>query len=185
MRRRDLTKDEKRLWQIYTRDVTPTGSEKPAISEAEAPDRYDIKLPRKKVFKENRPPSVSNFESLKNKDSNWGKKLKQGKVRPDATIDLHGLTCVEAHERLLRYLEKAQNNNKRVVLIITGKGGPKNKAYEEIRYNDFENSRGVLRREVPMWLSGGAMRNMIISFQEARQADGGNGALYVVLKRKS
>lgn len=185
MSRRDLTKDEKRLWQIYTRDVTPTVIEKPTISEADAPDRYEIKLPAKKVFKGSRTPSVSNFESLKNKDSNWGKKLKQGKFRPEAKIDLHGLTCVEAHERLLRYLEKAQKNNKRVVLVITGKGGPKNKSIEEIRYNDFESSRGVLRREVPMWLSGGTMRHMIISFQEARQEDGGNGALYVVLKRKS
>jgi DNA-nicking Smr family endonuclease len=67
-------------------------------------------------------------------------------------------------------------------LVITGKGGPK-KDYNSYRFRDFENDYGVLKREVPMWLSSGSMRHMVVSFQDALQSDGGGGALYVVLKR--
>ena len=146
--------------------------------------RFDIKVPQKVTFKKAIPRSVSNYETLKNKDSNWGKKLKQGKMSPEGKLDLHGMTCVEAHEKLYRFLERSQRNGKRVVLIVTGKGGPK-QGYADYRFDDFENSRGVLRREVPLWLSGGSMRQMIVSFQDAASRDGGTGALYVVLKRKA
>lgn len=184
MVKRALTKEERRLWQFYTRDVKPYS---PEIDHPVATDKkstFEIKVPNRQLFKRKVDTSVSNFESLKNNDSNWGKKLKHGKTKLDGKIDLHGMTCVEAHEKLFRYLEYAQRGGKRVILVITGKGGPQKQGYADIRYQDFESSRGVLRREVPMWLSGGAMRSMVVSFQDARQSDGGSGALYVVLKRK-
>ena len=103
-------------------------------------------------------------------------------IRFQQRIDLHGMTCVEAHQKLFHYLERAQRRGKRVIIVITGKGGPKTD-FDHYRFSEFENNQGVLRREVPMWLSGGAMRHLIVSFQEARRQDGGSGALYVVLKR--
>jgi len=96
------------------------------------------------------------------------------------------MTCVQAHEELFQYLERSQKKARRVILVVTGKGGPKSNqkdGYADLRYRDFENSRGVLRREVPLWLSGGAMRHMIVSFEDASPSDGGTGALYVILKR--
>ena len=92
------------------------------------------------------------------------------------------MTCAEAHEKLHKYLERAQRSGKRVILVITGKGGPK-REYDAYRFRDFENGHGVLKREVPMWLSGGSMRHMVVSFQDAQPSDGGGGALYVILKR--
>lgn len=184
MVKRVLSKEEKKLWQLYTRGVKPYSPDTNFPVATDKKTSFEIKVPNKPMFKRKPETSISNFESLKNNDINWGKKLKQGKVKPEGKIDLHGMTCVEAHEKLFSYLERAQRGGKRVILVITGKGGPRKQGYADIRYEDFESSRGVLRREVPMWLSGGAMRPMIVSFQDARQNDGGSGALYVVLKRK-
>lgn len=181
---RKLTSEEKHLWGLYTKDIKPTGEAVDWKMPPEKPTAFKIKVPVKKHYVSKSSTKLSNHDSLENKDSNWGKKLKLGKAKIDGKIDLHGLTCLEAHEKLHGYLERAQSQGKRVILVVTGKGGPKSRL-EDLTYNDFENSRGALRREVPMWLSGGSMRHMIVSFQEARANDGGAGALYVVLKRKS
>ena len=55
------------------------------------------------------------------------------------------------------------------MLVVTGKGGPKND-FDSYRFDDFESSRGVLKREVPLWLSGGALRQLIVSFQDAQNS---------------
>lgn len=180
---RKLTAEEKSLWNFYTKDIKPSavGLEWKALQKG-TPD-YTIKVPPKNSATAVQRKTLSNHESLQNKDSNWGKKLKQGKATIDGKIDLHGLTCIEAHEKLHDYLERARQSSKRVVLVVTGKGHPKTN-YQDFSFADFENRRGALRREVPMWLSGSSMRHMIVSFQEARERDGGAGALYVVLKRK-
>lgn len=178
MGKKDLSKEDRLLWQLYTKSIKPAKAGQNLTVQP-----FKIKTLKAEPKQKFARPSVSNFDSLKNFDSNWGKKLKAGKVKPDGKIDLHGMTCVEAHEKLYRYLERAQKSQKRVILVVTGKGGPRKSGYADIRYSDFENSRGVLRREVPHWLSSGAMRHMIVSFQDARQSDGGTGALYVVLKR--
>jgi len=180
MAKRNLTSEEQKLWHLYTRDIKPRS--KLDLIQEDKKTRFDIKIPKKVIFKRPAPDTLNNYESLKNNDSNWGKKLKQGKMPIEGKIDLHGMTCVQAHDKLYGFLERAQRNGKRVILIVTGKGGPK-RGYADYRFEDFESSLGVLRREVPMWLSGGAMRQMIVSFQDANSRDGGSGALYVVLKR--
>ena len=188
MVKRNLTDQEQNLWRHYTKDVEklssvmkmPEISPKPDISKNQK--RFEIQIPKAAPYKKKNLNQFSNHETLKDKDKNWGKKLKGGKVKPEGRIDLHWMTCAEAHEKLYRYIERAQHSRKRVILVITGKGGPK-KDYNSYRFRDFENGYGVLKREVPMWLSSGSMRHMVVSFQDALQSDGGGGALYVVLKR--
>ncbi len=184
MAKRILSDQEKRLWKLYTRDVEAINADGEPSKIKESAGSYEIKIPKKEGFKKTIQPNLTNQESLKDRDSNWGRKLRQGKVKIDGKIDLHGMTCVQAHQKLHRYLERAQQSGKRVILVVTGKGGPKTD-FDHYRFSEFENNRGVLRREVPMWLSGSAMRHLIVSFQEARSQDGGAGALYVVLKRSS
>jgi|GEM_PF-5226374 len=84
------------------------------------------------------------------------------KIYIDARIDLHGMIVEEAHQRLCNFIEKMTHRNARWVLVITGKSG-------------------VLFDDVPKWLS--LMSGSIVSFQHAREAHGGKGALYVRLKR--
>ena len=179
---RKLTPEEKRLWNLYTQNVKAIARDSIPPNQNGKKAAFEIKVPQQVKFKRNDQSRLSNHESLKDKDSNWGKKLKQGKVKIEGKIDLHGMTCAEAHQKLYDYLSRAQNNGKRAILVVTGKGGPK-RNLDQYRYSEFENGHGILKREVPMWLSSGAMRHMIVSFQDARRQDGGAGALYVVLKR--
>jgi|TARA_Y100000294_G_scaffold153626_1_gene152684 DNA-nicking Smr family endonuclease len=89
----------------------------------------------------------------------------------EATLDLHGLTQAEAHRALGAFLRGSRSAGKRTVLVITGKGGVKG------------SERGVLRDAVPRWLNEGPNRRMIRGFSFAAPKDGGQGALYVLLKR--
>ncbi|MBI3113456.1 MAG: Smr/MutS family protein [Rhodospirillales bacterium] len=97
-------------------------------------------------------------------------RLRRGQVEIQGVIDLHGLTQVEAHRALVGFLEGAQAAGKRAVLVITGKG--------------LSPGSGVLRAAVPRWLNEPALRSMIRAFSHAAPKDGGEGALYVLLRRK-
>ena len=96
-------------------------------------------------------------------------RLRRGQVDIDATIDLHGLTRTEAHRALNAFLQGAQDAGRRSVLVITGKGS---------------RGEGVLRDQVPNWLNAEPNRRMIRAFSHAAPKDGGQGALYVLLKRR-
>jgi DNA-nicking Smr family endonuclease len=99
--------------------------------------------------------------------------LSRGRKEIDARLDLHGMTQTRAHRALLSFLRHANSGGLRFVLIITGKGrtvGP-------------ESERGVLRRQVPEWLSLPEFRALVVGFEEAHIGHGGEGALYVRIRR--
>ena len=91
----------------------------------------------------------------------------------DGRLDLHGMTQAEAHHALLGFLRSKQSRGGRLVLVITGKGSGD---------NGF-GGRGVLKRMVPLWLGQAEFSNMIIGFEAAARAHGGDGALYIRLRR--
>ncbi len=99
-------------------------------------------------------------------------KLKRGQLPIEGKLDLHGMDRVRAHRALGRYLENAAAQDKRCVLVVTGKGGAK------------PGEPGVLKSEVPRWLNEAALRPMILAFTTAQARHGGGGALYVYLKRR-
>jgi DNA-nicking Smr family endonuclease len=102
-------------------------------------------------------------------------RLARGVEPIDARLDLHGKTQGEAHAALLRFLRRAQADGAKFVLVITGKGTP-------ARDNGIE--RGVLRRAVPLWLKLPEFRAYATAFEQARVGHGGEGALYVRLRRQ-
>ncbi|MGH6987855.1 MAG: Smr/MutS family protein [Caulobacteraceae bacterium] len=83
-------------------------------------------------------------------------------------IDLHGLSSEEAREVLGRFLSESQAMGRRHVLVITGKG---------------LRGGGILRRLAPEWLAAPALRSIVAGVAEAHRRHGGQGALYVALKR--
>jgi DNA-nicking Smr family endonuclease len=101
-------------------------------------------------------------------------RVARGNVAIEARLDLHGMTQDRAHAALSRFLRVAQVNDARLVLVITGKGA---------RPNERAGERGVLRRVVPEWLSLPEMRAYVIGFEFAHGAHGGEGALYVRIRR--
>jgi len=95
-------------------------------------------------------------------------KMRRGQVDIEARIDLHGMTQAQAHRELGGFLFDQQAMVRRSVLVITGKGA---------------GGEGVLREAVPRWLNEGDNRRMVRAFSHAAPKDGGEGALYVLLKR--
>ena len=98
-------------------------------------------------------------------------KFKKGKIRPERTIDLHGFTQFRAHSYINEEILKCYKSNIRSILIITGKKFGK------------MGAEGVLKREVPKWLNLSPLKEIILMTSWATPRDGGDGALYVLLRR--
>lgn len=103
-------------------------------------------------------------------------RLRRGKLTIEGRIDLHGLTRDSAHSALTGFLSRSQRDGKRCVLVITGKGSR--------RGEDEASARGVLRQAVPRWLDQAPLRAMVLAVHRAQPRDGGDGALYVLLKKR-
>jgi DNA-nicking Smr family endonuclease len=91
-------------------------------------------------------------------------KFRRGRGEPDGRIDLHGMTQEEAYRALIRFLMNAQADGKRLILVITGKGG-------------------ILRAQFPLWLGQGELKGLIGGISEAHVRHGGSGAFYVTLRK--
>jgi DNA-nicking Smr family endonuclease len=117
------------------------------------------------------------------------RRLGNGRAAIDARVDLHGLRLSEAHGVLRRFLFSAIQKGHRMVLVITGKGGQRraasvvDPAYEDIIYEGRQDA-GVLRRQVPMWLREPEFQAIVVGFTTAHVRHGGEGALYVQLRRR-
>ncbi|TCK99804.1 DNA-nicking Smr family endonuclease [Shimia isoporae] len=105
-------------------------------------------------------------------------KLKRGKLKPEARIDLHGMTAQQAHGALNRFIMGAHSGGKRLVLVITGKGKDK--------FDDgpIPIRRGVLKHQVPQWLALPPLSGCVMQVAEAHISHGGSGAYYVYLRRR-
>ena len=99
-------------------------------------------------------------------------RMRRGQVQIEGRLDLHGMTQTKAHRALLNFLEGAYYEGRRSVLVITGKGLSK------------DGEVGVLRRAVPRWLNEQPMNAWIKGFDHAARQHGGEGAIYVLIRRK-
>ncbi len=176
--------DDAALLEVAFQDVEPLDGKKIGKA-AKAPPK-----PKAKISKQARRVSPARAEKPKllpeldhgtapGVDKRTAQRLKRGRLDVEARLDLHGHTQAEAHPALDSFLAGAQSSGKRCVLIVTGKGGL-NQIDDE---TGFEHPTGVLKDMVPRWLNQAPNRARILSFTHARQADGGTGALYVLLKR--
>ena len=104
-------------------------------------------------------------------DKRTAQRLRRGKINVEAQLDLHGFKQDEAHMALNRFLTQSSNVGRRCVLVITGKGA-------------LSQGGGVLRKMVPLWLNENTNRKFVLSFTYSTPADGGTGAIYILLKRK-
>lgn len=112
-------------------------------------------------------------------DRQTTRRLEKGRLEVEAKLDLHGMRQRDAHAALRRFLKSAQGKDYRHVLVITGKGV----AQETARSFYEEEARGVLRQAVPQWLSDPEFASIVVSFSQAPRRLGGEGALYVRLRR--
>ena len=106
-------------------------------------------------------------------------RLRKGLLEPEARIDLHGMTEGAAHRALYAWLAGAQSRRYRLVLVITGKGNPRR--HETASW--MQSPHGVLKQMVPRWLAQPELAAMIASIRPAHVRHGGDGALYVYLRK--
>lgn len=179
-RRRGLSYEDRVLWTHVTKAIKPlrdeTKNAAAQIADAENAPPAPVKHPPK--FKKPLPattavarppvpkPVVPSFEPLTRR---MKQRVAKGKHAIDARLDLHGYTQDEAHGALLRFLRSANARDARLVLVITGKG----------RGGEI----GVLRRQVPQWLGLPEFRALVVGFEDAAIGHGGEGALYVRVRR--
>lgn len=118
-------------------------------------------------------------------DRNTERGLRSGRVDIEARIDLHGMRQAEAHMALRNFLHSCHNRDLGAVLVITGKGAPSDRPDDDTPFwMGGEGERGVLRRNVPRWLAEPDLRAIVVSFTTAAVRHGGDGALYIHLRRR-
>ncbi|MEM6938668.1 MAG: Smr/MutS family protein [Pseudomonadota bacterium] len=164
---------------LFTPDVTSEGLAaaplQPPVSPLLLPDRR----PKSKNRAHSLTPSLADQISKApvQMDKKAFGRMKRGKLKPEGRIDLHGMTLDRAHPALTRFILSAHQNGKRLVLVITGKGKRRDDG-GPIPVRD-----GVLRHQVPQWLSMPPLSSAVLQISQAHQSHGGGGAYYVYLRR--
>ena len=175
-RKRSLSEEERKLWESVARQVKPLRASprlpRSHAVEAESPERVPVAPPRPPSPLKVASPQKPQVPPLAPIGRRERAQLSRGKREIDARIDLHGMTQTRAHRALLGFLQRAHHEGFTFVLVITGKGKI-----------GAESDRGVLRRQVPHWLALPEFRALVVGFEEAHIGHGGEGALYVRVRR--
>lgn len=183
-RRGRPTPEDVELWRHAMREVAPIRPKPAGETEPETPPAAAKPAPEPPPRRAAQRPSIAvpsprpatvplptTGRVVPGLDQRTADRLRQGRIEIQARIDLHGLRQVEAHHALIGFIDHNHRHGRRLVLVITGKG-------------TFGEDRGVLRTQVPRWLAEAHLRDKVLAVSPARQKDGGDGALYVLLKRR-
>jgi DNA-nicking Smr family endonuclease len=187
MTRRRLSDDERTLWAGFIRSIAPlrkaarkeldeqapqlpAGSVRGGAQESPSPLRGIKGGAAATKPAPTSPPLAPLGRRLR-------KRVARGSHDIDGRLDLHGMTQSMAHGALLNFLRATRARGGGLVLVITGKGAGGG--------DDLDSERGVLRRQVPMWLTRPEFRRHVVGFEPAGVRHGGGGALYVRLRKLS
>jgi DNA-nicking Smr family endonuclease len=173
MKRGRLTDADRQLFASAMREAVPVKRRAKVVPPAEPlPEAKPAKPPPPSSA----PPAPRAHKHAANPapanpglDKRTEQRLRRGVLPIDRRLDLHGLTQAEAHTALDRFVRAAAAEGSRMLLIITGKGS---------------GGEATLRRLVPRWLSHGEHAARVLRATPARPQHGGDGALYVLLRRK-
>ena len=102
-------------------------------------------------------------------DRSSARRMQRGQLLIEDRLDLHGLSQEQALQKLNSFIMRAVQQSFRHVLIITGKG---------------RDGHGILRQKVPIWLKDEPLCHYLNAISYAQPKDGGEGALYIRLKRQ-
>ncbi len=176
-----LSPDDRAVWQKVAQSVKPIPHHidtetfldalnpvQPTAVKAERSDQTTPIHDRPKAMV-NRPMPELDVGHMPGLDRRTAQRVSRGVFPIEGRLDLHGLTRDQAHARLLPFIASAYERGKRTVLVITGKGPA---------------GGGVLKSEVPRWLNLPPIRDKVLGFSHAQPKDGGEGALYVLVKRR-
>jgi DNA-nicking Smr family endonuclease len=178
-RKRALSEEERALWEGVAKEIKPLrkkprfGKTEAASAEVETMSAAKAAVPRNPLPSAKIPrttkPIAPPLAPLGRRER---AQLSRGRKDIDARLDLHGMTQTRAHRELFGFLQRAHSGGLTFVLVITGKGRA-----------GADPERGVLRRQVPQWLGLPEFRSLVVGFEEAHIGHGGEGALYVRIRR--
>jgi DNA-nicking Smr family endonuclease len=176
-RRGSLSNEEEALWSAFARSITPLrpGRAAPKLP----PGKVEPRKPQRHLARHEPPPPPpppAKSPPLAPLERRLKQRVARGRDAIEARLDLHGMTQRQAHGALFAFLRRAQEDGKKLALVVTGKGSGKDA-------RDGPSERGVLRRQVPLWLALPEFRSFVVGFDEAHVSHGGEGALYVRLRR--
>jgi DNA-nicking Smr family endonuclease len=180
-RKRSLSEEERALWESVAKQTKPLRrkhraarmlADSPAAETSAASKPTTSKPPPSAKILQPPKPQIPAPPPLAPLGRRERSQLSRGKKEIDARLDLHGMTQIRAHRALSGFLQRAHSDGLTFVLIITGKGRM-----------GAESERGVLRRQVPQWLGLPEFRSLVVGFEEAHVGHGGEGALYVRIRR--
>lgn len=177
-RRRALTEEDRELWELVAKQVKPLRKHRATKVHTAPRTEPSTAVPVAKPAPSPRPsaqapaprptkPAIPPLAPLGKRERT---KLSRGRSEIEARLDLHGMTQTRAHRALTGFLHRAHHEGLTFVLVITGKGRSGGES-------------GVLRRQVPEWLSLPELRAFVVGFEEAAISHGGEGALYVRIRR--
>ena len=198
-RPRHLSREERQLWDRVARSVDPI--ERARSAQAPQPRKPESRRPAKDVPP---PDPAEAFPAFRigsaaeprvvhdtvaplgdrlraapvRMDHKTYKRMVRGKQKPEGRIDLHGLTLDQAYPALISFILSAQQAEKRLVLVITGKGRRKDDD------GPIPVRPGILRHQVPQWLRVAPLAQAVLEVRPAHLKHGGEGAYYVYLRKR-
>lgn len=146
-----------------------------ATKSAKAVPKASAGKMHKMVTVKGSPPLV--HEQPAGLDSHWDRRMKSGRLDPDLTLDLHGHTLDTAYDRIMAGLDQARAMGARVVLVIAGRERPVDPA-------DRAHRRGAIRAKLLDWLAASRHGSAVAAVRRAHIRHGGEGAIYLILKRQ-
>jgi DNA-nicking Smr family endonuclease len=185
---RGLSTGEQAAWAHLASSVKPLPGKKrpdaPAVPKAPVPVPSKPAPPAKlpKPIPKPRPPAIRTppppaSPAAPGLDSHWDRRMKAGRLEPDLTLDLHGHTLDTAYDRVMTALDQARMMGARVVLVVAGRERPVDPADRMAR-------RGAIRAKLLDWLAASRHADAITAVRRAHVRHGGEGALYLILKRR-
>lgn len=177
-RRDDLSPDDRRIWARVAGSVTPAKPKKAPriIPGAAVVDPPAAPHPKGTATSRAAPPAYTPPLSSNRPrglpealEPRRQRRLSRERDPIEARIDLHGFGRFQAQDALTAFLLGAQARGYRSVLVITGQGR--------------RGGTGVIRASVHEWLQGPALRGVVSGFASAARHHGGDGALYVTIRR--
>lgn len=183
MVRRKLTDEEINLWhrvverteRLHTSGNPPRPLPKPKPTRKSG-TQETVQVPRSNPAAPPSPNLTIKPQSVQMDRKAFGR-MKRGKLVPEGRIDLHGMTLDRAHPVLTRFILSSQASGRRLVLVITGKGKPSKDN------GPIPVPHGILRRNVPYWLSMSPLAQAVLQVESAHISHGGAGAFYVYLRK--
>lgn len=179
-RKREPSDEERALFEDALKDAVPLKKVKPRARAKTGVSKAKL---RASVARD--PVSVAMPFAVKptGVDGRTSEKLHRGALAPEARIDLHGMTEAVAHRALVSFIRGSAARGCRLVLVVTGKGLKDADPDEPFDLELVQRRRGVLRSMTPRWLAEPDLVGFVADVRPAHRRHGGDGALYVYLRK--